>query len=163
MPAKPVILNNTPLVAFWTLEQLSLLQALYQQITIPLAVKNEFLAIEQTARQQVLDNNPWIQINELANPLQARIYVGLDQGEAEVLALALEQSARLVIMDERKGRRYAQRLNLPLTGTLGVLLLAKEDGLITAVSPLIQQLQQHGLYFDQPLIDRVLQLAKEDA
>lgn len=163
MPARPIILNNTPLVAFWLLNQLHLLQTLYQQITIPVAVKNEFLAVETASRQLALDANPWIQIKQLSNPQQARVYVGLDQGEAEVLALALEQSARLVIMDERKGRRYAQRLNLPLTGTLGILLLAKEEGLITAVSPLIQQLQDQGLYFDPSLLDQVLKLAKEPA
>ena len=50
-------------------------------------------------------------------------------------------------MDERKGRRYAQRLALPLTGTLGLLLLAKEKQLITAVSPLIDQLQASNLFW----------------
>ncbi len=77
-----------------------------------------------------MDETPWIKITPLANPRQALVYVGLDRGEAEVLALANERSARLVIIDERKGRRYAKRLGLPLTGTVGVLLTAKHSGLI---------------------------------
>ncbi|MBE2201142.1 MAG: DUF3368 domain-containing protein [Anaerolinea sp.] len=161
MPAGPVILNNTPLVAFWLLDGLPWLRDLFGEVAIPTAVRYEFLAIESVARQEAIVKASWIQTRQLANPQQARIYVGLDRGESEVLALALEQSARLVIMDERRGRRYAQRLSLPLTGTLGILLLAKERGLITAVSPLIKQLQAGGMYFDTELVARVLELAGE--
>ena len=161
MPARPVILNNTPLVSLWLLDQLPLLQQLFSQVLIPTAVHDEFLAIEHSTRQQALAKSPWIQTTPLSNPQTAQMYIGLDRGESEVLALALERSARLVIMDERKGRRYAKRLDLPLTGTLGVLLLAKEKQLITAVSPLIEQLQANNLYFDPDLIQRVLQLAGE--
>ena len=161
MPAKPVILNNTPLVSLWLLDQLPLLHQLFGQVIIPAAVQAEFLAIENSARQQALTTSNWIQITALSNPQLAQIYIGLDRGEAEVLALAIEQSARLVIMDERKGRRYAQRLGLPLTGTLGILLLAKEKKLITAVSPLINQLQANNLHFDPDLVQHVHQLAGE--
>jgi uncharacterized protein len=91
----------------------------------------------------------------------ALTYTGLDRGEAEVLALAVEHSARLVIIDERKGRRYARRLGLSLTGTLGVLLLAKEEGLVTAVAPLIRQLLDDGLHFSSDLVIRALTLARE--
>lgn len=163
MPVGPVILNNTPLVAFWSLRKLSLLRDLFGEVVIPPAVASEFLAVEYISRQKALVQAPWIRVVSLVSPQQARVYVGLDQGEAEVLALALLQSARLVIMDERKGRRYARRLDLPLTGTMGVLLLAKERGLISAVSPSITYLQQSGLYFDEALIDQVLEMAGEKA
>jgi len=65
----------------------------------------------------------------IPNPQHVAVYIGLDQGEAEVLALAEAHPPRLVVIDELRGRRYAQRLGLPLTGTLGILLLAKERGL----------------------------------
>jgi predicted nucleic acid-binding protein len=97
----------------------------------------------------------------LANPQQVLVYVGLDRGEAEVLALASEQTARLVIIDERKGRRYARRLGLPLTGTLGVLLAAKDKGLVPALAPLIDQLLKEGLYFAPELVDKALEIAGE--
>ena len=87
--------------------------------------------------------------------------VGLDQGEAEVLALAEERDARLVIIDERKGRNYARHMGIPLTGTLGVLLLAKEQGLIEAMTPLLTALQTAGLHLDKALIQQVLKLANE--
>ena len=70
-----------------------------------------------TGKNSFLDNSPWIKSTALENPRQALVYVGLDRGKAEVLALACERSARLVIIDERRGRQYARRLGLPLTGT----------------------------------------------
>ncbi|MBX3010755.1 MAG: DUF3368 domain-containing protein [Caldilineaceae bacterium] len=67
----------------------------------------------------------------------------------------------MVVIDERKGRRYAQRLGLALTGTLGLLLLAKQEGLIPIVAPLIEQLEQAGFHLTDELLQRVLALAQE--
>jgi uncharacterized protein len=161
MPAPPVIINNTPLVGLWSLERLDLLRALFGTVWLPTAVASEFLAAHDAARQRALAETDWLQTVSLSDPRHALTYTGLDRGEAEVLALAVEHNARLVIMDERQGRRYAHRLGLSLTGTLGVLLLAKEEGLITAVAPLIQQLLDQGLYFSPELVNRALTLAGE--
>lgn len=161
MPASPVIINNTPLVALWSLGQLALLRDLFGSVWLPTAVESEFLAVQRQTRQQALADLPWLQTVSLHDPRHALSYVGLDRGEAEVLALAVEHNARLVIVDERKGRRYANRLGLPLTGTLGVLLLAKEEGRITAVSPLVQQLIESGLYFSPSVVQHTLALAQE--
>jgi predicted nucleic acid-binding protein len=148
-------------VALWSINQLALLQMLYGEVLIPDAIFSEFLATERPLRQQALDEAPWIKHTLLANPQQVLVYVGLDRGEAEVLALASEQTARLVIIDERKGRRYARRLGLPLTGTLGVLLAAKDKGLVPALAPLIDQLLKEGLYFAPELVDKALEIAGE--
>ena len=157
----PVILNNTPLVALWTLQHWDLLKNLFGYVLIPTAVKVEFLATHTNRRQQDFADSPWIQTAVLDNPRHALSYIGLDIGEAEVLALAVERSARLVIIDERKGRQYAKRLGLPMTATLGVLLLAKQQGLIPSVTGLIYQLQKAGLYFSPQWIERFLTMAQE--
>ena len=161
MQEKPVIVNNTPLVALWSLDQLSLLRELYTEIWIPPAVKAEFIEVEPIARQASLDNAPWIKTVPLTHPQRA-IYAGLHHGEASVLALAEERNARLVIIDELRARRYARQIGLQVTGTIGVLLFAKERGLIDAIKPLIQKLQACGLYLSSSLIDKALQLANED-
>jgi len=161
MRVGPVIVNNTPLVALWVLDRLDLLRELYDEVLIPQAVYDEFVATERAVRQAALENAPWIRPVSLANPQRARVYIGLDLGEAEVLALAEERAARLVIIDELKGRRYAQRLEMPLTGTLGLLLLAKERGLVATLAPLLVELQEAGLYLGAALIDRALRLAGE--
>ncbi len=161
MHVGPVIVNNTPLVALWVLGRLNLLRELYDEVLIPQAVYDEFVATERAVRQAALENAPWIRPVSLANPQRALVYIGLDLGEAEVLALAEERAARLVIIDELKGRRYAQRLEMPLTGTLGLLLLAKERGLVADLAPLLVELQEAGLYLGAALINRALRLAGE--
>jgi predicted nucleic acid-binding protein len=153
--------NNTPLVALWSIDHLPLLRDLYGEILIPQTVHNEFLATEHILRQETLDKFPWIKPITLTNPRRARVYIGLDQGEAEVLALADELSARLVIIDERRGRRYAKRLGIPLTGTLGVLLAAKDKCLVPAVTHLIDELLKEGLHLAPDLVAKVLGLAGE--
>jgi len=161
MPEGPVVANTTPLLALWLLGRLDLLRDLYGEVLIPPTVQAEFLAAETTLRQMALTDTPWIRVIQLAEPQRALAYAGLDRGEAEVLALAEEQAARLVIIDERAARRYARRLDLPLTGTIGVLLLAKDNKLTGNIRPLIEALHQSGMYLEETLIERVLQLAGE--
>lgn len=161
-PAAPVILNNTPLVALWVLGRLDLLRDLYGEVSIPAAVRDEFLAIEPDRREAALVESPWIKTVTLRHPQRALAYTGLDQGEAEVLALA-DETGGVVVMDERKGRRYAKRLGLPLTGTLGILLLAKERGLVHSVADALTALQAAGLWVDPSLVAETLRLAGEAA
>jgi predicted nucleic acid-binding protein len=161
MPAGPVVLNNTPLVALWQLERLGLLHDLFGQVFLPLAVHHEFISTERELRRVAVASADWIEVVPLAQPQQALAYEGLGRGEAEVLALAIERSARLVIIDELRGRRYARRLGLPLTGTLGVLLLAKERGLVDRVAPLVSRLQEAGLYLHPALVARALEMGGE--
>jgi predicted nucleic acid-binding protein len=160
-PVPPVVLNNTPLVALWSIKRWELLNQLFDEIYIPLAVEAEFLATETESRRKDLSQANWIQVTAVDNPRHARSFIGLDQGEAETLALAVELDARLVIIDEVKGRKFAQRLGLPLTGTMGVLLLAKENGLVEKIAPLIEQLQEVGFYITPELVTAVLSMADE--
>ncbi len=161
MPKGPVIANNTPIAALWSVSCLKLLEKLYGEVLIPETVCREFLATEYEIRQKALTNAPWIKPTRLKNPQQVLLYTSLDRGEAEVLALANELAARLVIIDERKARSYAKRLGLPLTGTLGVVLTAKEKGLISAVKPLINNLVNEGFYVSPELVRKAIKLAGE--
>ena len=161
MPEGPVVLNNTPLVALWAIGRLDLLRDLFGEVLIPQAVKTEFLAMERSSRERALAEAPWIRSVALAQPWQALAFTNLDRGEAEVMALAEERSARLVVLDERKARRFAERLELPLTGTLGLLLSAKEAGLIESVTLWTERIRDAGLYLRADLVKRVLELAGE--
>ncbi|MCB0161647.1 MAG: DUF3368 domain-containing protein [Caldilineaceae bacterium] len=97
----------------------------------------------------------------LLSPSQAELLIDLDPGEAEVLALALERKADLVILDERLGRGYARRLGLALTGVLGVLLRAQQEGYLDALEPEIMRLKQAGIRLGDDLVARVLQMSGE--
>ncbi|MDZ8070642.1 MAG: DUF3368 domain-containing protein [Nostoc sp. DedQUE08] len=104
----------------------------------------------------------------LTRPVQDRILVEalsneLDIGEAEAIALALEMKVDQVLIDERRGRMVAARLNLGYTGILGILVEAKSQKLIFAVKPLLDALiNQAGFWVAEPLYMRVLQLVDEN-
>ena len=161
MPDGPVVANNTPLSALWAIGRLDLLESLFGEILIPNEVANEFLAAEALVRQRDLDAAPWIKVRVVSDRRRVLAYTSLDRGEAEVLALGEETIARLLIIDEEKGRRFARRLGFSVIGTLGVLLLAKEHGHLERVSPLIEDLRDVGLYLAPSLIAKVLSLASE--
>jgi len=136
-PAGPVIVNSTPLIALWSVRRLELLRDLFGEVLIPQAVHDEFLAVEPAARAQALTHATWIKPAFLAFPNRALEFNGLDRGEAEVLALADERQASVVVIDERRARRYATRLGIPVTGTIGLLILAATVS--TMLKPFLQQ------------------------
>jgi uncharacterized protein len=162
MPAGPVVLNNTPLVAFWAIGRLDILRDLFTEVLIPQEVEQEFLATEEATRRQALADAPWVRTVQLSSPRKAVAYVGLDPGEAAVLAVAEERDARLVILDDKKARQFAERMGIPLTGTLGVLLRAKQSGFIESVADPIRELLKVGLFLSPDLIRRALVVAQEE-
>jgi len=86
----------------------------------------------------------------------------LDRGEAAALILALEQKADMVLIDERIGREVARELGLSVVGVLGILIQAKDRGLIAAVHPLLQRLRSElDFYLTPALIADILKRAGE--
>jgi predicted nucleic acid-binding protein len=138
-----------------------LLEELFGEILIPAAVHEEFLAVESGSRRFELEPREGLRIVPLTEPRRVLAFTGLDRGEAEVLALAEERKARLLLIDEKKARRYARRLGFSVTGTLGVLLLAKQEGLLKSVREAVHKLETAGLHLHDSLIARVLGLAGE--
>lgn len=156
-----VITNTTPIIALSLIGQLNLLAKLYKEVMMPMAVYNEILAGGNRAGANEVQDITWLFPVTLSDPSRADLLADLDRGEAETIALAQETKATLVIIDERLARLHAKRLGLTVTGTLGILLKAKEQGLVTEIRPFITQLQQGGIRLDKSLITKVLKLADE--
>jgi predicted nucleic acid-binding protein len=158
---RKVISNTTPILSLLKINKLSILDELYGSVSIPQAVFDEIESGSDKEFYADLSKIPWISIEKIHVSTPKLYMFDLDAGEAEVLILAEEQNADLVVLDEIMGRRYAKHLGLNLTGTLGVLLKAKEQGLIDAISPLLDELIQKGTWLNPKIINDVLKLAGE--
>ncbi len=132
----PVVSNTTPLITLAGVGLLDLLPALYQAVQIPEAVYAEYQAGRlRHPGSPDLDTLPWLTVH--AAPPDPAIPETLDAGEAEAIALARASHAHLILLDERRGRAVATRLGLPVTGSLSVLLLAKQRELVPLVAPIL--------------------------
>ena len=82
-------------------------------------------------------------------------------GESEAIALALEMGNLPALLDDKKARRIAKQLDLPVIGTLGLLLKAKKQGVIPAIKPILAALEKVDFRVSTRLRDRALELADE--
>ena len=143
--------NTSPISNLAVIGRLSLLRSQFREIWIPGAVRSELDQLSHPAAlkeiQQALQDG-WIKPQALREDHVARLLaVALDPGEAEAIALALELSADLILLDERDGRSAAERAGLRITGVLGVLLRAKNDGQIPLIKPEIEALRAQARFF----------------
>lgn len=164
MPDRPrvVVVNTTPLIGLALLGRLDLLGRLYGEVVIPPAVEAEFLTgAPRPPGRAELKEASWVHVQGLQDPRRADLLGDLDRGEAEVIALAQELNADMVLIDERLGRSHAKRLGLRVSGLIGVLLKAKEAGLVDAIGPLIVELRRGGIWLGDELVAEALRLAGE--
>ena len=159
---RKIISNTTPILSLLKINKLALLKELYGKVSIPNAVFREIESGKQKEYYQDLSLLPWIEIGEVKEPESRISFMGLDEGEAEVLILAGEQKADLVLMDEIMGRRIARQIGFNLTGTIGVLLKAKEKGLISSVTKLLTELKEKGSWISPKLVSKAIKLAGEE-
>jgi predicted nucleic acid-binding protein len=85
----------------------------------------------------------------------------VDAGEASAIALAAENQPSLLIIDDLKGRRLAQKLNLNITGTLGLILTAKKEGILPQISPPFNRIQATNFRIASSLLESILKQAGE--
>ena len=101
-------------------------------------------------------------MEEIKDHSEKKMYKAkLHDGEVEVMILAQEQKADLVILDDNAAKKTAKYLGLPVTGTLGVLIKAKRMGIIESVKPLITELRKYGFYVSGTVERMVLEQAGE--
>jgi len=153
-----IISNATPLIAFARINQLALLHKVIGKLVIPKAVADE--VSEYTGGQKsVIDlrQENWISIIPVQSEARVRLLLpSLDRGEAEVIVLASEQSARLVLIDELSGRKIAESLHLNVSGSVGMLIRAKQLGEISAVKPFLDKMIQRGVRYSERFVHSIL-------
>ncbi len=149
-----VVSDSGPLIALERIQQLQLLPALFTRILIPPAVEKEFASLRKPP--------DWVLVQPLRRPLRPdRLGLSLGAGEREAIGLSLEIAAVLLLVDDKAARRLAKSLQLPIIGTLGLLLAAKRRGLLPTVRPCLDDLQDASFYLTPDLYERVLAEAGE--
>jgi predicted nucleic acid-binding protein len=104
----------------------------------------------------------WIDVVETQDRLAVQLLrERLDAGESQAIVLAIELKTDLLLMDEARGKRVAEARGLNTTGTLGTLVIAKKQGLIPTVRPLLDKLRSRGFRMSKELYQVVHMLADE--
>jgi uncharacterized protein len=154
------VCNIGPLIALAKIRQLSMLQGLGpERVVIPPLVQKELWGkIGPEAPVIELALSSFIQVIPIEQTDQCieRATSGLDYGEKAVIALGtLLQGDVVLLMDDLEGRRVAKDLGLPVVGTVGLLLLAKQRRLIDQVIPLVESIRHQGYWLSDTLVAEV--------
>lgn len=159
-----VVSDTTSISALFLIERIMLLEQLFKKVVIPEPVFYELMALEGFGKDVgVLRSSSWLSIRSATpGPVLSQLLSDLDEGEAHAIAIAIELNADLLIIDEKKGRKQAERLKLNYTGLGGVLLRAKSAGLIPLVAPVLDDLKaQAGFYLSESVRGVLLEAANE--
>lgn len=161
---RKVVVNTTPLIALSHVGQLDLLKKLYEEIMIPEAVYHELsVKMESICKKTVDKSSDWIRVEKIKNQMAKSMYkTQLHDGEVEVMILSKEIEADVVIIDDANAKKHAKYLGLPITGTLGVLIKAKQKGYIGELKPVLQRMVENGIYISQSRIELCLKQVGED-
>ena len=156
-----VVSNTTPIISLLKIGKLQIFKDLYDEIFIPQEVFNEIEAGKNKEFYTDLSKIEWIKIEKINNEKALSYFLDLDKGEAEAIVLANEKEADLIILDESLGRFHAKHTGLKVTGTIGILLKAKQLGYITELKPLLFELRTKNVWLSDSLIENALKLANE--
>jgi uncharacterized protein len=142
-----------------------LLQILYGEILIPPAVQRELLAKVGPEAQRIDDALAgFLRVVSVPRPPAEvdRLTRGLGAGEQQAIALALTAGG-LLLMDDQAGRKAARQLGIAVTGVVGVLVKAKQDGHLPLVRPVVEAIRRHGYWLSDALVETAARLAGESS
>ncbi len=156
-----IIADSSPLVALATCHSLWLLDNLFEQVKVPPAVFQE-VTIPGKSQAKILQSYLASKVTavELSNYSLNQIQ-SLGQGELEAMALYLQLTADFLLIDDAKAKKVASVNHIEVIGSLGVLRLAKQQGLINEIKPLIEIITTTNIYLSKAVITKVLNSVNE--
>jgi len=156
-----VVADGSPLIALARISRLDRLGQLVRHVLIPPAVQEEIHADRDRPGAREVSAALWIRV-EAPDPALVSSYVGfVDRGEAEAIALAKSIVDSVLLIDDRRARRLAERLGIRRIGTVGLLLEFRRRGWIESLRRDIDALVANGIYLRQDVIDAALRSAGE--
>jgi predicted nucleic acid-binding protein len=139
---KIIISDTSCLLILTKIGELDLLNQLYKTVMITQDILLEYG-----------ENLPdWIEVQQVRdNYRQQLLEMQIDKGEASAIALALETADNIVILDDWKARKVAERLGLSVTGTLGVIIKAKNSGMLSSIKPYLDKIRETNFRISEEL------------
>jgi len=129
---KAIISDTSCFIVLSNIGELNLLKSLYGQIITTIEIANEF-------GEEMPD---WVTIIEVNDKYRQQLLeMQIDKGESSAIALALETPDSTIILDDFKARKIAEHLGLKITGTIGVIVKAKLNGIIPSIKPILSKIR----------------------
>lgn len=162
--SRRIVINTGPILALVAgLSDLKILATLYDEVHVPAEVEQEVLAGGKSGLGvQQFNDASWLEKWRTEQSITPLLANSLDRGEASVIQLALSEQIRTVCIDEAVGRRVARLCGLNLTGSIGILLRAKQEGLLDNVGEVLQQMRNKGIWISDRVLSFALQKAEEE-
>ncbi len=155
--AETAAVNASPIIYLARAHQFGLLQLAAAEVLVPSAVADEILVRGQgDPAARALSTTPWIRKVEAPDVPRSVLAWDLGPGESAVIAWALAHPGCLAVIDDLEGRRCAETHDIPLRGTLGLVLRAKRQGVIPRARPILETMRASGMYLSTQLLDLTL-------
>ena len=157
-----IVADSSPLISFAILNKLQVLEKVFGDILIPVAVYHEITQKNKPFTEE-LEEFAKDRTRKIKNQLAVNLLrKNLDSGESEAIILAIENNIPNILMDEYKGRKIAKEEGLHPIGTIGVLIQAKRENIIKNVKPELDRLIKNHIRISDELYSTALDLANEN-
>ena len=158
-----LISNTGPIIALSIIENLDILEKIFDEVIVPEAVHDE---IKQGGKDAAglasYHKATWIRVQALETPVEPLLETLLDKGEAAVIHLVLEKGADFVLIDERKARKIARNIyGMRVVGSARILVEAKNRGLISNVRGALEDMRKGGYWIHDDIVKAALKQAGE--
>jgi hypothetical protein len=157
-----VISDTSCISALARIGHLDLLHQIFDHIILPQKVYDELLLLEKWGVESSLFDQPWIHVLQpQPTPLLTTLLSELDAGESYAIVLGIELKADIFLTDDMLARQYAEK-HFKVIGVGGILIRAKNEGFITSVKSLLDQiLTQTSFRLSPKIYNLILKMANE--
>ncbi len=150
--SKIIVSDTSCLILLLKIDEIGILKEMSNRVFVTSVIKDEL-------KQDLPD---WIQVLDPKDKhYQSILEIDLDNGEASAIALMLELDDAILIIDDLKGRKLAEKLGFKFSGTLGLLLKAKQIGIIKSIKPVLNKIRLTNFRFSEKFFTDILNQAKE--
>lgn len=159
-----IISDTTPIISLIKINRLDLLEKLFEEVLIPEAVYRELTTNALFENEpKIVKTSSFLKTSSVQNRKSLQLLQavsGLDDGESEAIILADELKSDVLIMDEKKGRKVAEKLGIKITGTVGVLLQSYSENMISSdeIKTYLDQLKNSNIRLSESLIQKALEM-----